>query len=131
MTEEEPITTIAPEELLEKVRTYRDTGFRLVQISCTKIEETFEITYCFDKDYRLDTLAVGGAVDETADPADPLGDVDVFGKLPLLDQGLEPAVDIADGGQDLLHLLVLDDQIEMDRFREHRVLRAEGHDYFF
>jgi len=56
MTEEEPITTIAPEELLEKVRTYRDTGFRLVQISCTKIEETFEITYCFDKDYRLDSL---------------------------------------------------------------------------
>jgi len=58
MTEEEPITTIAPEELLEKVRTYRDTGFRLVQISCTKIEETFEITYCFDKDYRFESLRI-------------------------------------------------------------------------
>ncbi|MDK2973987.1 MAG: ech hydrogenase subunit [Methanofollis sp.] len=54
--EEEPITTIAPDDLLDKVRAYDDAGFRLVQISCTKIEETFEITYCFDQDYRLDSL---------------------------------------------------------------------------
>jgi ech hydrogenase subunit D len=58
MIEDEPITTIDQGDLLARVRTYREAGFRLVQVSCTKIEETFEITYCFDKDNRFESLRI-------------------------------------------------------------------------
>jgi len=56
MTEENPIKMISSEELLGSVKTYYDGGYRLVQINCTKVDETFELSYCFDLDCHMETL---------------------------------------------------------------------------
>lgn len=57
--EEQPITNIEPKELIEKVRKLHKEGNRLVQICCTKVgENSFEITYSFDKDFKMTTLRV-------------------------------------------------------------------------
>lgn len=58
MIEEQKIIPIQVAELIEKVKGYSDSGFRLVQIGCTKSGETFEINYSFDKDYRFENLKV-------------------------------------------------------------------------
>ena len=79
----------------------------------------------------FDALAVGCPVDETADPAGPLGDIDVFGEFPLLHELLETPVDIPDGRDDIHDLLVLKDEVEVDRLRQDRVLRPERDDDLF
>ncbi|CVK33188.1 protein of unknown function [Methanoculleus bourgensis] len=79
----------------------------------------------------LDALAVAERVHETADPAYPLRHVDVLGVLALLHELLKPAVDVADGGDHIHHQLILKDEVEVDRLRQHRVLRPERHDYAF
>ncbi|MBN1432915.1 MAG: NADH-quinone oxidoreductase subunit C [Methanomicrobiaceae archaeon] len=56
--EEQLITEITVESLLEEVKTKSDAGYRLVQIGCTRIEDAFEINYSFEKDYRFENLRV-------------------------------------------------------------------------
>ena len=40
-----------PEELLEQTARFKREGCRLVQILCTRVEEGYELTYSFDKNY--------------------------------------------------------------------------------
>ena len=73
-------------------------------------------------------LAIGLAVDEAANPANPFRHIDELDEVLLFHQLLQSAVDKTDGRPRLDHLLVFDDQIEMDRFGQDRVLRAKGDD---
>ena len=58
MIEEQKITPVQPDELVDKVTAYKNDGYRLVQIGCAKIDETFEINYTFDKNYHFEDLKV-------------------------------------------------------------------------
>ena len=49
MFEEEKITTIKKEDLLEKVQEMLADGYRLVQIGCTPLTE-FQLDYSFDRE---------------------------------------------------------------------------------
>lgn len=53
MFEKQEIKTIAKEELLEKVQALADEDYRIVQICCTKVENTLQVDYTFDKDYKF------------------------------------------------------------------------------
>ena len=58
-TEEQPVRNIEPKDLLASVEEYKRLGYRVVQISCTALaENTFELTYSFDKDYMFESLRV-------------------------------------------------------------------------
>jgi ech hydrogenase subunit D len=52
------IIVIEPGNLLPRVREFNDTGWRLVQISCARIGDVFEITYSFDKDLVFEHLRI-------------------------------------------------------------------------
>jgi len=56
MTQDQSIEPITVELLLDKVRAMRQQGYRLVQISATRLSEEVELTYSFDRDGRLDHL---------------------------------------------------------------------------
>ena len=56
MIEEQPITIISPETLLERVKEMRDQGWRLVHIGTTPLKEILEITYSFDKEGKFENL---------------------------------------------------------------------------
>jgi ech hydrogenase subunit D len=56
MSEESPIEMITSDVLLEKVRAFRDQGYRLVQISAARLPEAYEITYSFDRDTQLTSI---------------------------------------------------------------------------
>lgn len=53
MLAEQHIETVAVDGLLQAVARLRAQGYRLVQISCTRME-TFELTYSFSKGNRFD-----------------------------------------------------------------------------
>lgn len=58
MTEQQEIVPIRVGELVgEAARLYAE-GHRLVQISCTTLESAYELSYSFDKGYRLQHLRV-------------------------------------------------------------------------
>ena len=57
MFEEQEIISITKEELIDRIRGAFDGGYRLVQISCTR-EETYQIDYSFDKEYKFMNLRV-------------------------------------------------------------------------
>ncbi len=44
--------------LIGKVEEFRDGGFRLVQINCSKVGDIYEINYSFDKDYVFKNLRI-------------------------------------------------------------------------
>ena len=73
----------------------------------------------------LHRLAVAHAVHEAADAADAFRHVYIFGKLFLFNQLFQTSVDEADGGNRFHHLFILQNQIQMDRLRQHRMLRPE------
>jgi len=50
------ITEIKAEELLDEVEKKRKENMRLVQISCTKKDNDFEITYSFEDGQNLENL---------------------------------------------------------------------------
>ncbi len=77
---------------------------------------------------RLHRLAIGLAVNETADAADAFGNIDELDVVLLLDELLQAPVDEADRGARLDHLFVFHHQVEVDRLGQHRVLRAKGDD---
>lgn len=55
---EQTIETITIEDLIHRVHSFHDDGYRLVQISCAAEGEAFEVTYSFDKDLTLTHLRI-------------------------------------------------------------------------
>lgn len=55
---QQQIILVEPINLLNKVALMKKDGCRLVQILCTRVEEGYELTYSFDKDYFLYNLRV-------------------------------------------------------------------------
>ncbi len=45
-------------KLIGKVEEFRDGGYRLVQINCSKVGDVYEINYSFDKDYEFRNLRI-------------------------------------------------------------------------
>ena len=56
MSQEQTIELITVEALLDKVKALHKQGYRLVQISATRLPENLELTYSFDLDSRLVSL---------------------------------------------------------------------------
>lgn len=56
MPEDQPMTECTIDGLLPAVKAYHEKGYRLVQISCTKVDENFELSYCFDIDCHMVVL---------------------------------------------------------------------------
>lgn len=56
--EEQPITVVTTAELLAKVAEMKSSGNRLVQVSVAVADETYEITYTFDRDLAMKHLRV-------------------------------------------------------------------------
>ena len=56
MFEDQPIITINKDELLAKVDAAIADGYRFVQMSCTKSDQTYIIDYTFDKEYKFHDL---------------------------------------------------------------------------
>ena len=55
--------------LLEKVRELRKAGYRLVQISATRLPEQVELTYSFDRDRQLANLRLQVPMTESRLPS--------------------------------------------------------------
>ena len=53
MMESQVILPISVGEVIAKAEQAKRDGNRLVQIGCTKIDDSFEIIYVYDKGYRL------------------------------------------------------------------------------
>lgn len=53
MTEHQRIIVTSPEELIHGIYIMKRDGYRLVQISATRIEMGFELNYTFDRDYEF------------------------------------------------------------------------------
>ena len=70
-------------------------------------------------------------MDETADPADPFCDENIFGIFTLFHEFLEAPVDVADRGNNIHDRLVLEHEIEVQGFGEDGVLGPEGDDHLF
>lgn len=56
--ENQTITNIDVAKLIGSVERFRNEGYRLVQIGCTKVGEQYEINYSFDKDYRFENVRI-------------------------------------------------------------------------
>ena len=56
MSPEQTFETIPVETLLERVRAFREQGWRLVQISATRLPDQLELTYSFDREKVLANL---------------------------------------------------------------------------
>ena len=74
----------------------------------------------------FDGLRIAPAMPEGADAADTLCDIDELLEIALLDQLFQSAVDVADGRHGADDFLILQLQIQMDRLRQDRMLRAKG-----
>ena len=57
MIEEQALVLVEKEQLVKNVSEMKENGFRLVQISCTKLTG-LEITYTFDKDYKCKNISL-------------------------------------------------------------------------
>ena len=57
MIEKQEITDIAVGDLIKRVGDFTAQGYRLVQMSCTKLD-AFQIDYTFDKDLKFADLRV-------------------------------------------------------------------------
>ncbi|MGI6262227.1 MAG: NADH-quinone oxidoreductase subunit C [Succiniclasticum sp.] len=57
---------IQPQELMERAARFKKEDCRLVQILCTRVDEGYELTYSFDRNYFLYhlrlTVPLGGSV---------------------------------------------------------------------
>ncbi|MDD5130953.1 MAG: NADH-quinone oxidoreductase subunit C [Candidatus Omnitrophica bacterium] len=58
MIEEQKLIDIEVKDLLSQAGDLCKSGYRLVQIGCTKLPETLEVNYSFDKDYKFINLKV-------------------------------------------------------------------------
>lgn len=55
MSEEQKIIPVDTQGLVGKAQELKASGFRLVQIGCTRLDQ-FELNYSFDKDYEFINL---------------------------------------------------------------------------
>jgi len=51
-------TNIEVGHLIGSVERFRNEGYRLVQIGCTKTGELYEVNYSFEKDYHFENLRI-------------------------------------------------------------------------
>ena len=58
MMQSQTITAIDVGHLIGSVEQFRNEGYRLVQIGCTKVGDQYEINYSFGKEYRLENLRI-------------------------------------------------------------------------
>ena len=58
MIKEQNLITINADELLSQLEKLKNSGHRLIQICCTKIADTIEVNYSFDKNYSFTNLRV-------------------------------------------------------------------------
>jgi len=58
MIEEQKIINIEVGQLQDKVKGCFEQGYRLVQISCTKLSQGLELNYSFDKNFEFINLRV-------------------------------------------------------------------------
>jgi ech hydrogenase subunit D len=56
MSEAQEITAIEKRDLVGMVAQFFAEGYRLVQVGCTTLPGSYELTYSFDKDYRCTHL---------------------------------------------------------------------------
>jgi ech hydrogenase subunit D len=56
MSAQATIESIEPTVLLDRVRALKDQGYRLVQLSASRLAETIELTYSFDLNNELVNL---------------------------------------------------------------------------
>lgn len=57
-TENNTTTNIEVAQLIGCVERFRNKGYRLVQIGCTKAGDLYEINYSFDKDYHFENIRI-------------------------------------------------------------------------
>jgi len=57
-TENNTTTNIEVGQLIGCVERFRNKGYRLVQIGCTKAGDLYEINYSFDKDYHFENIRI-------------------------------------------------------------------------
>jgi ech hydrogenase subunit D len=65
MTTTQEITPVPTCDLVGLVADLFADGYRLVQIGCSTLPASYEITYSFDRDYRLTNLRITVAPGET------------------------------------------------------------------
>jgi ech hydrogenase subunit D len=58
MSDNQTLHSINRDELITKVTELFNTGYRIVQIGCTTINDTIEVNYSFDKDYNFINLKI-------------------------------------------------------------------------
>lgn len=56
--ENQTTTNIEVGQLIGCVERFRNDGYRLVQIGCTKAGDLYEINYSFDKDYHFENIRI-------------------------------------------------------------------------
>ena len=61
--DKQTITSIDIGKLIGSVERFRNEGYRLVQIGCTKVGDLYEINYSFDKDYRFENIRIAITAD--------------------------------------------------------------------
>ncbi len=64
MTELQEITPIEKGELVGATAELFALGYRFVHVCCTTLESSYELTYSFDKEYRLKNLRMTVTPDE-------------------------------------------------------------------
>jgi ech hydrogenase subunit D len=64
MTEPQEIVPIDKSDLVGLVAELYAEGYRLVQIGCSTLTETYELTYSFDREYRFRSLRMSVAPGE-------------------------------------------------------------------
>ena len=61
--EKQTTTSIDVGKLIGSVEQFRNNGYRLVQIGCTKVGDLYEINYSFDKDYLFENVRIAITAD--------------------------------------------------------------------
>jgi ech hydrogenase subunit D len=56
--EAQPTESIELGRLIGRVEQFRQEGYRLVQVNCTKIDSLFEINYSFDSNYQFRNIRI-------------------------------------------------------------------------
>lgn len=69
MSPEQTFEIIPVETLLERVRAFREQGWRLVQIGATRLPDQLELTYSFDRQNQLANLRLALPGDEPKVPS--------------------------------------------------------------
>jgi ech hydrogenase subunit D len=64
MSETQEITPIGKDELVGAAAELFAEGYRFVQVACATLESAYELTYSFDKGYRLRNLRITVMPDE-------------------------------------------------------------------